>query len=307
MFISLGSKNGRRHGSRCSGFTLIELLVVIAIIALLAAILFPVFSRARENARRSTCQSNLKQIGLGFQQYSQDYDERYPAPAWSTDTNYVINDGGRAYMPSGYDYPTSWIDEIYPYVKSNQLFMCPSDSTKGSIIGSPTNPNPIGLSSYAMNGYMNGYSHNNGAPSTQDYNGWMSAGKGPLKGQPLSTIVSAAKKVLVVDVLKSSGAGMIIRSADSSSSSVAGYTPPDFDVSKKSTAFEIAASSQTNAGNMGHHFGGPNVLFADGHVKWMQGTTPGLVYFDTGTTCATAAGTHSVAWVNLWSPYADCS
>lgn len=60
------------------GFTLIELLVVIAIIAILAAILFPVFARARENARRASCQSNLKQIGLGILQYAQDYDERYP-------------------------------------------------------------------------------------------------------------------------------------------------------------------------------------------------------------------------------------
>jgi prepilin-type N-terminal cleavage/methylation domain-containing protein len=68
----------KRRSRGIGGFTLIELLVVIAIIAILAAILFPVFARARENARRASCQSNLKQIGLGIMQYTQDYDERMP-------------------------------------------------------------------------------------------------------------------------------------------------------------------------------------------------------------------------------------
>ncbi len=72
------SSQSNKNQSRFSAFTLIELLVVIAIIAILAAILFPVFARARENARRSSCSSNLKQLGLALAQYTQDYDGSYP-------------------------------------------------------------------------------------------------------------------------------------------------------------------------------------------------------------------------------------
>jgi prepilin-type N-terminal cleavage/methylation domain-containing protein/prepilin-type processing-associated H-X9-DG protein len=107
------------------GFTLIELLVVIAIIAILAAILFPVFARARENARRAACLSNLKQIGLGIMMYSQDYDEHYPVQ-----TNYQISNYATSASPN-------WIVEIQPYVKSWQLFVCPSatDATSGAPSG----------------------------------------------------------------------------------------------------------------------------------------------------------------------------
>lgn len=105
-----------------NGFTLIELLVVIAIIAILAAILFPVFARARENARRASCQSNLKQIGLGFAQYTQDYDEKYPLEVACFD-GAACND---------YEY---WPSLIQPYVKSKQLFVCPSDSSPFTLAG----------------------------------------------------------------------------------------------------------------------------------------------------------------------------
>jgi len=95
------------------GFTLIELLVVIAIIAILAAILFPVFARAREKARQSSCLSNIKQIGLAFQQYVQDYDQRWPIMYWD----------GSQWQPQASGY---WGGEISPYIKNSQVFLCPS-------------------------------------------------------------------------------------------------------------------------------------------------------------------------------------
>lgn len=106
---------------RHKGFTLIELLVVIAIISLLAAILFPVFSRVRENARRASCMSNMKQIGLGIMQYTQDYDERLPF--------YGSNTGGDpATTVSNYitSATPNWHAQVYPYVKNWELFKCPS-------------------------------------------------------------------------------------------------------------------------------------------------------------------------------------
>jgi prepilin-type N-terminal cleavage/methylation domain-containing protein/prepilin-type processing-associated H-X9-DG protein len=101
------------------GFTLIELLVVIAIIAILAAILFPVFAKAREKARQTSCLSNVKQIVLGMLQYAQDYDER---------------------MPHGYSSaaPGPWYYLIDPYMKSTQILKCPSEkSTAACSYGVP--------------------------------------------------------------------------------------------------------------------------------------------------------------------------
>jgi prepilin-type N-terminal cleavage/methylation domain-containing protein/prepilin-type processing-associated H-X9-DG protein len=105
------------------GFTLIELLVVIAIIAILAAILFPVFARAREKARQSSCQSNLKQIGLAWAMYAQDYDERIPRGS-----GYIAV--GTAADPPGtntiYGLAGEWYITCAPYIKNEQIFNCPS-------------------------------------------------------------------------------------------------------------------------------------------------------------------------------------
>ncbi len=103
------------------GFTLIELLVVIAIIAILAAILFPVFAQAREKARGISCLSNNKQIGLAFMQYVQDYDETFPPSRFTT----TKNDTSGRYMP--------WSVNIQPYVKNVDIYKCPSDNTPADI------------------------------------------------------------------------------------------------------------------------------------------------------------------------------
>ena len=106
---------------RRTGFTLIELLVVIAIIAILAAILFPVFAKAREKARQTACLSNQKQIALALLMYSQDVDERFPA---------VYNDF-RVALGTGPRY--IWAECIAPYIKNNEIFACP---------GGPNDVNP---------------------------------------------------------------------------------------------------------------------------------------------------------------------
>src|SRR5215217_2450512 len=101
-----------RRSRPSKGFTLIELLVVIAIIALLAAILFPVFGRARENARRSSCQSNLKQMGLAIMQYTQDYDEIMPIVASQTTNNALVTSTGLGTVQNqneGANYHWGWI------------------------------------------------------------------------------------------------------------------------------------------------------------------------------------------------------
>lgn len=117
---------------RRRAFTLIELLIVIAIIALLAAILFPVYGRVRENARRSSCQSNQKQVGLSIKQYLQDNDEKFPLSAVSSA-------------------PYGWADAIQPYLKNTQVLHCPSDPAA-------TNPSPsgYGYSSYFYNFLLSG-------------------------------------------------------------------------------------------------------------------------------------------------------
>lgn len=149
--------------SKSHGFTLIELLVVIAIIAILSAILFPVFQKVRENARRTSCLSNEKQIGLAVIQYNQDFDEKFPCATAATliITPTATNTG----------YPNGWANMIYPYVKSVGLYACPDDSAQAPKV------------SYSMNYYI--WNHTNG----QGLDG----------GQSLAQLTAPASTVLLYE------------------------------------------------------------------------------------------------------------
>lgn len=116
-------------------FTLIELLVVIAVISIIAAILFPVFATAREKARQTSCASNLRQLGVAFQAYTQDSDEKLPAGA-----------GGSSSLDG-----TRWAGPVFPYVRAVGIFQCPDDAALATVIVSGGTTHTLYPVSYAFN------------------------------------------------------------------------------------------------------------------------------------------------------------
>lgn len=121
----------RESKSTFKGFTLIEILVVVAIIAILAAILFPVFARARESARKSSCLSNLKQIGLGWMMYTQDYDETAPLAVYYVGAKEIGWDFALDYSSGDWDHPDISAGMLEPYIKNGQINNCPSFNGPG--------------------------------------------------------------------------------------------------------------------------------------------------------------------------------
>lgn len=315
------ARRNERHG-----FTLIELLVVIAIIALLAAILFPVFGRARENARRSSCQSNLKQILLGFHQYTQDFDDILPLPLMTPNIQYssygAAPDGsnrtGLCYSSVYHSgFINGWVDAIYPYVKSDLIFNCPSDNRQNRY-ASGTTIGRLGQISYSMNGAMTGFCWNcDGSFKTdENYYGLYSYYGNPigstyygLRGQKLSAIVSASKKLLVTEPCKQYAGGLKTLPVETTWGAYWCYYefPIDseefFNEATASGAWSATAITAYITQQRGRHFGGANAAYVDGHVKFLQGKAPGFFWTDTGT--ASGMTGYSKEAIDLWCPYKD--
>lgn len=235
------------------GFTLIELLVVIAIIAILAAILFPVFARAREKARQASCQSNLKQLALGQLMYAQDYDERFTQWAWS-----LRRCGGSDYAGLiRSDGMVGWDAAIFPYVKNVQLYMCPSNvNTRCGWGQYPIWGQIVPETSYGMSEPINTGTGGCCGEYWASQRGWKTLKQ---MGYPAETLLMSDCR-----------------------SSLMGWDENNARVLHR-VAFALAGTPCTgcNAGNPPPqppenwtvHNEGSNLAFCDGHVKWRRWAT----------------------------------
>ena len=262
-------------------FTLIELLVVIAIIAILAAILFPVFARARENARRSSCMSNLKQIGLGTLQYTQDYDEKlYPHRFNGTPNPLMSVNGGPAATGITGDATGKifWVSLLQPYVKSYQLFVCPSNPG-GWVGGGPDNCTAAGCNGQGYGG-QNSYGHNDLLAPADGFNG----GAGPLPIS-LAQIPSTSQTVAVTDATYygvlprlDSATPVVVSGAGSTTTDYANANGGQYKSYWGNIGNNVWSYSQPVGGVLKEnevngsprHLNTINTLYVDGHVKSVQ-------------------------------------
>jgi len=259
------------------GFTLIELLVVIAIIAILAAILFPVFAQARESARTISCLSNEKEVALSILMYVQDYDERYPMWAYcnnATNSDPVADTGNPLYGQTdpdggGYKYAyTGWDKLVAPYVKNRGVFHCPDEFGPGPAYDDTGSDNsgPTGTLNYAINGRLSGHS----------WASWQTESK-------LANIQWPATAILL--------------SEDDTCSSTAGVRADNNNDGSGEWGWSgdqkacLVIQQYTNAipGPCTMHKGGANYAFTDGHAKWYSGGSMGLLSNGTATDASVLA------------------
>jgi prepilin-type N-terminal cleavage/methylation domain-containing protein/prepilin-type processing-associated H-X9-DG protein len=281
--------------SRLFGFTLIELLVVIAIIAILAAILFPVFAKVREKARQTSCTSNMKQLGLAFVQYSQDNDETNPPGLYNTTPIIPIGAG--------------WAGSIYPYVKSTGVYKCPDDSNSQI-----TDPNVNTVVDYPVSYAMNLNLAGGGAGGT------IAAQQAPASTVLLCEVTGAASPYSSSNTegVFTAGTAYPISPAVDGLDVNVGTAPADMINASTGVRYGTGTSNyylRYQTGLMGGlpattttdytqatglHTDGSNFLAADGHVKWLRGAavSPGhngvSGYGQNGSAAQTAAATDTL-------------
>jgi len=238
------------HRSKVArAFTLIELLVVIAIIAILAAILFPVFAQARESARTISCLSNMKQLNLGVQMYIQDYDERLPMFFYNLapgDPNIGKTDPfGGLYT----DTIHGWETVCQPYIKNKQVLFCPSANSPGNDYNNPSKNDTqwSGNLNYAINCEITGRVN------------WMNPNK-------LASLSYPATTILISEAGTQTGEG----ACEGLNGDEWGWMGDH-----KSNLYQEGATGDTKYAPLRRHKNGANYAFTDGHAKWYSAGSVG--------------------------------
>ncbi len=268
----------RINSNRASGFTLIELLVVIAIIAILAAILFPVFEQARAKARQASCTSNVKQLGLAFMMYVQDYDETFPY--WDWGSSYSGASG-----PSRDHFESMWMNSTYPYIKNAQVYACPGANDRTTLqqslywawcwsdadfLNSNTQPAlynvPVnyGMSESIEQGYLCGGSACSDAALTVPANMLLLGdcaigltGAGPPSNNPTDPAHHYIISRVAYPNMIANCFGSAWPTCGAAANDHGDYRP---DLSPNASVFDQQA----------RHSGGSLIGYADGHAKWMR-------------------------------------